>query len=159
MKYIIIILLFTLITGCNAGKKDTTTDSGKSLSELNAAPERVNIDGKIYVIEPYVWRDLMPVINPKDKKGLLLSIKVISKDGTPVNEKIKAFTAWVINKTDIWETPVAQTELKEQTFIEFYAGNGPNWKPETRVNVVIEIELNNNKYLLQAKDQIIQAVY
>ncbi|RPI12919.1 MAG: hypothetical protein EHM58_19455 [Ignavibacteriae bacterium] len=159
MKYIILILLFTLITGCNAGKNDTLKESGRSLSELNDAPEKIIIDNKTYIIEPYVWRNLMPVTNPKDKTGLLMSIKLKTQDGTAIDQKIKASTAWVINNTDVWETPVAETELKEQTSIEYYARNGPEWKPEQKVNVVIEIEANNKKYLLQAKDQIIQAVY
>lgn len=160
IKFIIILFAF-LFTACSSvsDKTDGQTKSSREISELESAPQNIIIDNKTYVLEPYLWRDLMPVVNPKEKKGLLISIKFKTQDGTPVNEKIKASLAWVIKGTEIWETPIASTETKGQSFIEFYAKNGPEWKPEEKVDVIIELDVNNNKYLLQSKDQIIQAVY
>jgi hypothetical protein len=160
MQYLII-FTSVLIAGCTTSGNDTDGKNKltKDISELNAAPESVVIENNTYVIEPYVWRDLMPVINPKDKQGLFLSIKVKSKDGTAVDEKIKASTAWITKDTEIWETPIIATEVKDPSFIEFYARNGPDLKSDQKVNVIIELYANNKKYLLQAKDQIIQAVY
>ncbi len=87
-KKILLCVTAFLISGCSSsGDGD---NSNISIEVLKSAPEKIKIAGNEYVIETYLWRDLMPVIDPKDIKGLTANVKLISSGGK-IPESIKKF--------------------------------------------------------------------
>jgi hypothetical protein len=158
MKYLSILLII-LIAGCNSGKHTTNeNNSSRSIEELDAAPEKILIDTKNYILSADVWRDLMPRID-KNKSGLFLIAKLKTEDGTDIAENLIVKKAWIVRNKDIWEIDSVTSNVLQEGVMEIKASNGPQWKPQEKVNVIIEIHRFRSVYLLQAKNILINAVY
>ncbi|HIK27832.1 MAG: hypothetical protein N3E45_11805 [Oscillatoriaceae bacterium SKW80] len=125
------------------------------MNTLLSAPETVEIKGRQYVLETYLWRDFMP-ISPPGGKPLIASIRVIAKDEKAFPTTLKVDHLWVVKDTQqVWETDL-NGEAKQITAnkLETLARNGPKWMPGTTVDVVIRlIDEDNRSYLLRASQQ------
>lgn len=146
-----------LIAGCScSGTKVGYYEPG--IDELRSAPERVRIGGKEYYIETYLVRDLMPIIDPKDKTGLLTDVKIRTADGT-LTDSIRVEHLWIINKDSVWRTKPQWIIANDTNSVEYVSRNGPFWEAGIRVDVVILLNIKNQRKYLKAKDQKINAVY
>jgi hypothetical protein len=81
----------TLISGCKLFES-----SGPSIPDLLAAPEQIEIDGREYILETYLWRDFMPPA-PPDGQPLIALIWVTATDSLAFPPTIDANMLWVIN--------------------------------------------------------------
>lgn len=131
-----------------------------SLPPMNtvlSAPSAVEIEGRQYVLETYLWRDFMP-ISPPGGKPLIASIRVSAKDRGAFPSSLEADRLWVIkDEGQVWETELAG-EGKQPTGnqLEKVARNGPKWEPGTKVDVVVRlVDRDNRTYLLRAPQQLI----
>jgi hypothetical protein len=158
MKYFII-LLTALIAGCSTGKiQDNKNNSSRSAEELDAAPEKVLIDAKNYNLSADVWRDLMPSIE-KNKKGLFVSAKLKTEDGSDLAENLIVKKIWVIKNKEVWEFDSLTVNPLQQGIMEIKASNGPEWETHEMVNIIIEIHQFRSVFLLQLRNVAISAVY
>ncbi len=158
MKYLSILIII-LISGCSSGNKSVKENNGsRTIEVLNAAPEKVLIDTKNYILTVDVWRDLMPSIDTSHK-GIILSAKLKTEDGSYIDTNLTVKKAWVVKKKDFWEAEIKSSTVVQPGVMEINASNGPKWKPQEKVNVVLEIHKFRSVYLLQIKNVIINAVY
>jgi hypothetical protein len=151
-------LVCTLISGCKLFES-----SGPSIADLLAAPEQIEIDGREYILETYLWRDFMPPI-PANGTQLIALIRVTATDSLPFPSSIDANRLWVINDELVWETEFSCENRPEdpnrEHQLEKIAREGPKWGPNIQVEVVVRvIDEENNTYLLRAPDQWINATF
>lgn len=125
------------------------------MNALLSAPETVEIDGRQYVLETYLWRDFMP-ISPPGGKPLMASIRVSAKDERAFPAGLKVDRLWVVSDAQqVWETELGDdVRQPSASQLETVARNGPKWEPGTSVDVVIRLlDGNNRSYLLRASRQ------
>ncbi len=138
--------------------KASAPTSSATITKLQAAPTQITILGRSYKIEAFVWRDFMP-ISPPDGKPMIASIKLIAEDGNSVPSNLIPDKLWVI-KTDskeIWETSFTDEPRFSGETVEMVARNGPKWKPDTDIDVVVQLSDDGNKtYLLRSQSQKVQ---
>lgn len=139
-----------------------------SIDELLAAPEQIEIDGREYILQTYLWRDFIPGTGTSLVGSPLYAvIYVFAIDSLPFPSSLDADFLWVINEDVVWETelidantePQYEFKLKKQT-----KEGGPKWgsyrPPFTLVDVVVRIVHDDEgPYLLRAADQVIHPVY
>jgi hypothetical protein len=120
-----------------------------------SAPEQVEIDGRKYVLETYMWRDFMPMC-PPDGKPLIAIIWVTAVDSLEIPSSLGANRLWIIKDKEVWETKF--TDEQHQPYYDFQlekiARDGPKWGPKIQVDVVVRlVDKGNKTYLLKASNQ------
>jgi hypothetical protein len=154
-KAVIIISVIAATMAALGGCASRLTPSLGSLQDLQAAPEKVEINGSEYTLETDLWRDVMPIA-PPDGKPLIAIVKVKSPGETAISSKIDATRLWVIKGKEIWETEFTDEERSTVgDTLEKVGRNGPKWGPGVHVDVVVNvIDLKSGKnYLLRAPNQ------
>lgn len=147
-KLLVVAVSFFLVLSC--GKKLPTVP----IFDLLSAPERVEINGRQFVLETYLWRDFMP-ISPPDGKPLIALTWVTAIDSAPFPSSLNATRLWVVNGEQVWEAKFSD-EPRPPTpphQLEKIARNGPKWGPGLQVEVVVKLVYNNKDYLLRASKQ------
>jgi hypothetical protein len=149
---ILVLLIFNAISGCKLFES-----SGPSIPDLLAAPEQIEIDGREYILETYLWRDFMPV-SPPDGKELIALIWVTAIDSLTFPSSIDANRLWVVNDELVWETEFSEEERPEdpnrEHQLEKIARDGPKWGPGIQVEVIVRVtDEKDSTYLLRAADQ------
>ncbi len=148
-----------MISGCEGLFTPTTP----TLQELLSAPEQVEIYGRKFTLETFLWRDFMPV-SPPNGKPLIALIWVTAADLSPFPPSVDANRLWVINVQDVWD-PIWETKFSDeerpkdpnhQHQLEKIGREGPKWGPGVYVDVVVRIvDYKGVKYLLRASKQYI----
>lgn len=112
------------------------------LEELLAAPLTVDIDGRTFELETFLYRDFMPGVGPGGSL-LYAVVELTAVDGEPFPDAIDADRLWVIDGDRIWETsfsgearPRNPSRLDQ---LEKSARGGPRWDVGTEVEVVIRV--------------------
>jgi len=146
-----------LFAGCSCSGGEVG-NYNPEIDELKSAPERVKIGGSEYYIDAYLMRDLMPVIDPKERTGLIVNVKIKAADGT-LTDSILVEHLWVINKDSLWGTVPRRINASDRNSVEYVSPGGPFWGPSISVDVVVLLHVKNQKKYLQAKNQKINAVY
>ncbi len=146
------VVICILIPGCKLFES-----SGSSIQDLLAAPEQIEIDGREYTIETYLWRDFM-LISPPDGQPLIALIWVTAIDSLTFPSSIDADRLWVINDELLWETEFSGEDRPKnpnrEHQLEKVAREGPKWGPQIQVEVIVRVvDEKNNTYLLRAADQ------
>jgi hypothetical protein len=146
------LIIYILITGCKLFES-----SEPSIQDLIAAPEQIEIDGREYILETYLWRDFMPV-SPPDGQPLIALIWVTATDSLSFSSSIDASRLWVINGQLLWETEFSEEDRPDnpnrEHQLEKIARFGPKWGPDIQVEAIVRvIDGENNTYLLRAADQ------
>jgi hypothetical protein len=130
--------------------------SSVPLDELLSAPEQIEIDGRKYVLETYLWRDFMP-ISPPGGTPLIALIRITATDSLALPPSIDATLLWVIkDQQEVWETRFSEQERPPypKYQLEKVARNGPKWGPGIQVDVVVKVvDGENDIYLLRASNQ------
>lgn len=158
MKYLLILSII-FFAGCNSGNNSVKENNGsRTIEEINAAPEKVLIDTKHYIITADIWRDLMPSIDTSHN-GIILKVILKTEDSSDIDTNLTVKNVWVIKNKDFWEAEIKSSTIVQPGVMEINASNGPKWKPREKVNVVLEIHKFRSGYLLQVKNVNINAVY
>lgn len=144
IKIVVVLLVITL----NGDKMP--------LEKLKSAPEQIEINGRKYSLETYLWRDFMP-ISPPDGKPLKAIVRVTAVDHQPFPADLIVDQVWVINEGEVWEKALPKDDEQRQAEpyqLERLAIDGPKWKPGSLVDVVVRIiDRSGNSYLLKASKQ------
>ena len=148
-----VLIIIVLISRCDIFGPKTTIET------LLSTPEQIEIEGRMYILETYLWRDFMP-ISPPDGKPLIAIIWVTAIDSLRFPSSIEATKLWVISGEEIWETKFSDEERPQlphrEHQLEKVARNGPKWGPGIYVDVVVRIiDESRNFYLLRASNQYI----
>jgi len=113
-----------------------------SLENLLAAPLQVSVAGRVLTLEPFLYRDFMPVV-PVGGSELVAYILVAAEDGQPYPSGLDADKVWVIAGDEVWEGdfteeagPPDQTRLH---LLQKVAFGGPKWEVGTEVEVVVRL--------------------
>lgn len=151
-------LIYLLLIGCNLFES-----TGSSTQDLLEAPKQIEIDGREYILETYLWRDFMPIC-PPDGQPLIALIRVTAIDSLPFPSSINADRLWIVNDELVWETEFSDEELLQnpnrEHQLEKIARDGPKWGPNIQVEVIVRVIYEeNNTYLLRASDQWIGATF
>ncbi len=146
------VILCILISGCKLFES-----SGPSIQDLLAAPEQIEIDGREYILETYLWRDFMPV-SPPDGQPLIALIWVTAIDSLPFPSSIDANRLYIVNDELLWETEFSDEERPQnpnrEHQLEKVARFGPKWGPQIQVEVIVRVvDEEDSTYLLRASDQ------
>jgi hypothetical protein len=155
IKKFVAILFCILIFSCNSPFNPTNID------ELLSFPEQIEINGRIYTLESFLWRDFMPGPDAyPDGRPLIALIWVTAVDLLQFPSNLDANRLWIINGQEVWETEFSYEERpqdpnrKHQK--EKIARDGPKWGPDIYVDVVVKIiDSNNRVYFLKASNQYI----
>jgi hypothetical protein len=126
--------------------------------ELRAAPLSIMVDARTLVLDPYLWRDFMPIA-PPNGDSLIVAIRVRSADDAAVPTTIHVDAAWVILDDLVWASGVGQESpaTTQKPFYEAVARNGPKWGPGVNVDVVVRVKDSQGiARLLRAADRPIQ---
>jgi hypothetical protein len=129
------------------------------IGNLLEAPEQIEIEGRVYALETYLWRDFMPPAEPggSDLRAVLL---ITATDLLPFPDDVDSDRLWIIRGEDFWETgysgenrPRDGSHLHQ---LEKWANGGPKWETGIEVQVVVRIlSSRGDTYLLRAASQLI----
>jgi hypothetical protein len=127
--------------------------------ELLAAPLQIEIDGRQYALETFLWRDFMPPSEPNGSP-LAAVVNITAIDGLPFPAEIGSNRLWVVNGEEVWETGFSGENRPRDAAhphqLEKYASGGPKWDTGIQVEVVVRVTtLSGKTYLLRATKQII----
>lgn len=134
------------------------------IDDLLAAPEQIEIDGRAFFMDTYIWRDFQPICQP-DGNPMIAIIWVVAADSQQFPSSVDFDYLWVINEEhDVWVTAFEENETKLDNYkLEKVARDGPKWDVEpypVLVDAVVRVKDGaGNDYLLRAADQIIHITY
>ncbi len=154
--YCLAILLFILFGGCSSSREPGIS---ADVDKLKSAPAEIELDGIVFTLDAYLWRDFMPSPDPDLKRGLIASIRIKSADGSAIPVSLKVTSLWVLSKTSVWESKPEALNLLSPDVLEVYASGGPEWDKGTKTDIVIEIRHGNKIKLLGIKNIEVHAVY
>lgn len=147
------LIIIVILAGC---KELKVAPDKISLAALGSAPEQIEISGRKYVLESYLWRDFMPP-SPPEGQPLMVVVKIVGSDTLAFPTTLSANHLWIIkDKKEIWETEfTSENRSGEINKLEKSASGGPKWPIGIEVDVVVRIiDVRNNKfYLLRASKQ------
>ncbi len=127
------------------------------LEELLSAPLEIEVAGRKYVLETFLWRDFMPV-SPPDGSDLRAVVRITAVDLQPFPSDLDADRLWVINGRDVWETAFSGENRPRDGLhphqLEKIARGGPKWETGTRAEVVVRaVTRAGRSFLLRATSQ------
>jgi|GEM_PF-2839173 len=145
MRLLLLIAVSILFSSCSSVKEtgndnpdpEHFNNSSKSVQELNSVQEQGNLLPGI-TFEVSLYRDLMPSTDINEKHGLIAIIKLVFSDSLERARIFKAYKIWVIKGKSVWEALLIKNDIQNESGLEFYAKDGPGWKPDQKVDVVIE---------------------
>ncbi len=160
-----ILVIFILILGCLApacvGPENSFWKHPASIpaESLLRAPEDVEIDGRVFVLETYLWRDFMP-ISPPDGKPLIASVQVTALDMMGFPPSVTSDRIWIVKEVETWEAGFSDEERPQRPDgrhqLELIARHGPKLETGIEVDVVVRLkDGDDNEYLLRASQQVI----
>ena len=123
---------------------------------LSSAQETVEIKGRLYHLESYLWHNAIPS-RMKDGNPTNTFISVIADDKQAFPASLKLDRLWLIKDDGEMWTTVLNDEARQPAayYIENTVNNGPTWEA-TLVSVVLRLtDGENNTYFLKAKEQYI----
>jgi len=158
-KYVVTIVLF-LVCGCEDSGGGSTVPLAMPIQILLAAPETINVEGRVLTLTTFLWRDLMPVAGPEDHTKLIALIHIEAADTSQLPASVSSDAIWIVNGDEVWKSyfsdePVGPVKPNRISRIARY---GPHW--DGYVDVIVRVFDSMGKgYLLRASHQKIERVY
>jgi len=134
------------------------------MDDLLNAPETIEIDGREFFMETFIWRDFQPIC-PPDGNPMVAIIWVVAADSQQFPSSVDFDYLWVINEEDdVWATDLyPRMPTLEYWKLEKDAHDGPKWDVEpypVLVDAVVRVKDGaGNEYLLRAADQILEVTH
>ncbi|MBE3126143.1 MAG: hypothetical protein IMZ57_10870, partial [Acidobacteria bacterium] len=129
------------------------------LNDLLTAPLAVEINGRQFTLETFIWRDFMPGDNSGGSL-LIAAAYLTAVDGQPFPAEIDGNRIWVVNGEEVWETTFTG-EVRPRDSVRLYqlqktAYGGPRWDVGAQVEVVVRVTASTSApCLLRATKQVI----
>ncbi len=131
--------------------------------DLLAAPLAIEIQGRQFSLETFLYRDLMPGGEPGGSP-LFAFVYLTAVDGQAFPDDVDSTRIWVVNGEEVWETTF-QNESRPRNSHHINqltkgTSNGPKWNIGAQVEVVVRVTASlKAPCLLRATKQEIGAVY
>jgi hypothetical protein len=133
------------------------------LDDLLSAPLAIEINGRQFSLETFLYRDLMPGGEPGGSL-LVAFVYLTAVDGQAFPDSVDSTRIWVVNGEEVWETTFQRESRPRNSHhinqLEKVTYNGPKWDIGARVEVVVRVTASlKAPCLLRATNQEIGAVY
>jgi len=133
------------------------------LDDLLAAPLAIEIDGRQFSLETFLYRDLMPGGEPGGSP-LVAFVYLTADDGQAFPDDVDSTRIWVVNGEEVWETrfldEMRPRNLNHVNQLAKVTSDGPKWDIGARVEVIVRVTASlKAPCLLRATNQEIGAVY
>jgi hypothetical protein len=157
--YLIILLLLTVsfLTSCD--KPDVSENPDLVNSLYANSDDTLNIGMNKFILETYIYRNLMPGGPIPTKRPLVALVFLFDIDSLAIPSNINITRLYVIKDQLIWiSKPVDSNQPNVPDFkLDKVSNDGPEWETEIYVDIVVEVVDNslNDKYLLIARHQYI----
>jgi hypothetical protein len=116
--------------------------SEPNLQQLKQMPTEVQITGRRYRLEAYVWQDFMPSVSPT-RKPMMASLKVQAFAGqVPAALTVDRF--WIIQGSQQWPEKVTETR-RQDGMLEIVSRTGPQWQPGSEVEAIVQLRHRNGE--------------
>ena len=154
IQFVLIGLLIIAALGCSGSN---VTGVANESDQAVSAPEEASLNGRIYSLEPYLWRDFMPMIGQDSMQTSLTAlVRVVTEDSREIPPTVTAERLWIVNGDETWETDFDDEQrLVFKTAIERVARYGPFWETGIEVEVIVLLSDGSDEILLKATDIII----
>lgn len=158
-----VFFIFAALLLCAAGCDKTLPEDGvrtdaKLAKTLQDTPQSLLIDGKTLVLHTELWRDFMPSVG-KEERSLRAAVSISAQDGESLPSEL-IFNRMVVVKGDsIWVQTIANSERSDQVRLKANTTGGPEWAPESEVDVVVEFTHKEKAYKLRQNSVKIRATY
>jgi hypothetical protein len=123
--------LLLALTGCSF----SSTAPRLTLQDLLETPTILVVSNRLVVLEPALWRDLMPGPGP-GVRPLIARIRVPEDAGAVTLSQV-----WVINGTEVWSADLDRVAGAN----DWMAQGGPEWGPGVNVEVVVQVHLPDRR--------------
>jgi len=120
-----------------------------TVKQLKAAHTQVAVDGAVLELDAHLWRDAKPG-SPADEAPLAATIKLKTEGSKRLPVGIHVDRVWVIKGNELWSPPEHKEEVEATapgeppTVVSILVGNGPKWKPGTKVICVVRITMSDD---------------
>lgn len=138
--------------------EDGTRTDAKLAKALESVPESVLIDGKTLMLNAELWRDFMPSVG-KEERSLRAAVSISTKEGESLPTDLVFNRMVVLNADSIWVKTIVNSERSDAIRVKANTTGGPEWKPESEVDVVIEFMHMGKAYKLRQNSVQIRATY
>jgi len=121
-------------------------------AEVRSAPERVEIEGISYTLEAHLSRDFMPIA-PPDGRPLAGIVSLVAAEPRDAPRGLRAETVWVVSGAEVWAAvprPLQTLVADRRYHLQLQVGDGPKWKPDTLVDVVLRFSAGGTAHLVRA---------
>ncbi|HKK09418.1 MAG TPA: hypothetical protein VJ939_01215 [Bacteroidales bacterium] len=155
MKRIIFVLLVFVFVSCEEDvvipDKGVFQDKALATELKSKAQNSFRLNGDLYTLEAFAWRDFMP-ISPPDGKALISINRLINNNSNPIADELNMVQQYVIYDHSVWVTGYEKgsgnSSINWQR--EKVSGNGPKWGPNVYVDVisVVRNTITNKEYYL-----------
>ncbi len=133
------------------------TDS-KTATALKKVPKTVLIEGKKLELSAELWRDFMPGVGDAEKSlRAAVSISVNGDADLPMN--LSFIKLVVIHSDSLWIQSIVNSERSDAIRLKANTQGGPEWKPESKADVVVEFSHMDKLYKLRQEMVEIRATY
>jgi len=127
------------------------------ISQLQASPDTILVEGRRLYLTTYLWRDFQP-FSPPDGKPLISLVYITAIDTTQLPESITSDAVWIVYNDQVWRSwftnePGGPSELKPYLIVKI-AREGPKWGPNVSVDVIVRVtDGRGNSQFLRAPNQ------
>ena len=118
------------------------------VAELQSAPTELTVGTETVVLDPYLWRDFMPVA-PVDGQPLVAVIRLRTAAGSAYGGDAEIDRVWVVNGSAVWTAQDIEVRHGAAGEYEVVARDGPKWGPGINVDVVARMQVGGVRYLLR----------
>lgn len=154
-------LLCLVILAVSTGCDSPSLESGildLTLTQLQAAPERVEMGDQSLILGASAWRDFMPILPQPDSPLLAVLVEVIEKNRETISPSIALNYLWVVQEDEIWSYVFSEEDKTEAPgyMIRSFASGGPKWDCGSPVDIIVGLsdQTGDLTLLKAARDQI-----
>lgn len=140
------------------------------LQGLGNLPESVSLEAGELTLDPYLWRDFMPSIGPRESRGLMASLELRANKPVEAFPELDITAAWIFQpetsrlwrvKTVVEDPPAIDPLSRHGSVIRKVIRKGPAWETGIRVSVVVKVSIEGEPepILLRADGVVIEQTW
>ena len=148
VSILLAVIIAFLAVGCvnNTSTKIEPPQNGEIirdqdlLSQINSSPSVITINNVEYSVDPYAWRDFMPIVNPPIR--LKSNNTLIREDGNNIQSDIEIIQHYIVRDKEIWvpeDVEIRQNQSSPNQ-LHIISREGPTWEIGSKVNVGLKIK-------------------
>ncbi|MEA3392014.1 MAG: hypothetical protein U9Q91_03435 [Candidatus Marinimicrobia bacterium] len=162
-RYLLMFTLLLTLLGCmddNDINLEITIDPELARDLINNACDTLTISDSNYILEATLWQDFMPSTDPDRSMTSVNCLFDLDSISIPLN--IDLTKQYVILNDSIWIADY--TDQKDYIYpykLSRISRNGPEWGPNTSVNIVAEVTdgTADTTYHIKVENIVIFATY